>query len=227
MGTEIGLGGLMLVSAVSALINGGIELATSKKNYDDSVSLWNMNNAYNSPTQQMKRLKDAGLNPNLVYGNGSVVGNTSHQPSNPGMTAPHFSIDLQNLLLSAQEKKLEQDAAARKQSIETQKIRNKIFGLQFEELKNKTDMAKRLGLPAGSPWYVMYLMDNIDKFRPYLERGGYGFGDLLYTLMTTPADTESLVENTKKAQREANIDSVFYDTDADARNNGQVFGRYE
>lgn len=34
-------------------------------------------NAYNTPLQQMNRLREAQLNPNLVYGNGSVVGNTS------------------------------------------------------------------------------------------------------------------------------------------------------
>lgn len=32
---------------------------------------WEMQNAYNSPAAQMQRLKDAGLNPHLVYGNGA------------------------------------------------------------------------------------------------------------------------------------------------------------
>lgn len=32
---------------------------------------WNTQNAYNSPAAQMQRLKEAGLNPNLVYGNGA------------------------------------------------------------------------------------------------------------------------------------------------------------
>lgn len=30
---------------------------------------WNRNNAFNSPQQQMQRLKEAGLNPHLIYGN--------------------------------------------------------------------------------------------------------------------------------------------------------------
>ena len=41
--------------------------------------MWNKQNAYNNPEAQMGRLKDAGLNPNLVYGSGSVAGNTSSQ----------------------------------------------------------------------------------------------------------------------------------------------------
>ena len=32
-----------------------------------------MNNAYNDPSAQMERLKQAGLNPNLVYGGGATT----------------------------------------------------------------------------------------------------------------------------------------------------------
>ena len=34
----------------------------------DVISDWNMQNEYNSPEAQMRRYKEAGLNPNLVYG---------------------------------------------------------------------------------------------------------------------------------------------------------------
>lgn len=34
----------------------------------DNISFWNMENNYNTPANQMQRLKDAGLNPNLMYG---------------------------------------------------------------------------------------------------------------------------------------------------------------
>lgn len=42
---------------------------------------WTLANDYNHPIQQMERLKAAGLNPNLVYGSGSVSGNTTSAPS--------------------------------------------------------------------------------------------------------------------------------------------------
>lgn len=38
--------------------------------------MWAMDNEYNSPAKQMARLREAGLNPNLVYGNGSVANTT-------------------------------------------------------------------------------------------------------------------------------------------------------
>ncbi|AKI26874.1 DNA pilot protein VP2 [Microviridae Bog1249_12] len=45
----------------------------------------NQQNEYNSPVQQMARLKAAGLNPNLIYGSGGNVGN---QPTPADVTAP-------------------------------------------------------------------------------------------------------------------------------------------
>lgn len=48
----------------------------NEKAYQRSLNMWNLQNEYNSPTQQMARIRAAGLNPNLVYGNG-VTGNSA------------------------------------------------------------------------------------------------------------------------------------------------------
>lgn len=45
-----------------------------------AMQAWNIANDYNHPVNQMARLKAAGLNPNLVYGSGSVTGNTASAP---------------------------------------------------------------------------------------------------------------------------------------------------
>ena len=37
----------------------------------DALADWDMQNQYNSPAAQMQRLREAGLNPNLVYGKGA------------------------------------------------------------------------------------------------------------------------------------------------------------
>ena len=52
------------------------QTAENEKAYARSVEMWNMQNAYNAPTAQMSRLRQAGLNPNLVYGSG-VTGNSA------------------------------------------------------------------------------------------------------------------------------------------------------
>lgn len=48
--------------------------------YSKDLEMWNRANEYNSPQSQMKRLTDAKLNPNLVYGQGAVANSTSQLP---------------------------------------------------------------------------------------------------------------------------------------------------
>lgn len=53
-----------------------------------NLSQWNRENAYNSPKQQMERLEAAGLNPDMVYGQGQIqnvgsVGPRSMQSASP------------------------------------------------------------------------------------------------------------------------------------------------
>ena len=45
--------------------------------YAKDLEQWNRTNAYNSPEQQMDRYKEAGLNPNLVYGSQGSNGNAT------------------------------------------------------------------------------------------------------------------------------------------------------
>lgn len=90
-------------SIIGGLINSGSQSENNQKQLDfaqkmydqqktDSLDMWNKQNAYNSPQSQMDRLKSAGLNPNLVYGNGSAVNTASpvSVPSQPhvALTAP-------------------------------------------------------------------------------------------------------------------------------------------
>lgn len=56
--------------------------------YAKDVEAWNRQNEYNLPDNQMKRLKDAGLNPNLVYGSG---GATTQAAEMPKYNAPTMS----------------------------------------------------------------------------------------------------------------------------------------
>lgn len=56
------------------------QTAENDKAYARSVEMWNMQNQYNSPTAQMSRLRQAGLNPNLVYGSGVTGNNAGSTP---------------------------------------------------------------------------------------------------------------------------------------------------
>lgn len=85
------LGGALVGGATNLLGNiwqnrKNQQLAESQRKFD--VKMWNMQNAYNDPSAQMERLQKAGLNPNLVYGSGSVAGNVTSSP--PKSSVPHM-----------------------------------------------------------------------------------------------------------------------------------------
>lgn len=58
-------------------IQGNMEL--SKYAYGQDREMWNLQNEYNTPANQMERFKAAGLNPNMIYGHGTP-GNASQMP---------------------------------------------------------------------------------------------------------------------------------------------------
>ena len=84
LGLGIGIG------AASSVLGGVFGRSSAKKQFQYQKELINMQNEYNSPANQMKRLKEAGLNPNLVYSSGNVVGNQSSTGSAPSVP----SVDL-------------------------------------------------------------------------------------------------------------------------------------
>lgn len=66
-----------------------------------NIDMWNLQNEYNSPIAQMQRYQDAGLNPNLLYGNGqSSSGNATSSPEQQlaRYEAPQFEVQgLENI----------------------------------------------------------------------------------------------------------------------------------
>lgn len=69
----------------------GVALAREMRQSD--IDMWHKTNAYNSPIQQMQRLREAGLNPNLVYGNGA----THTAQSAPSAKVPEVQNELASL----------------------------------------------------------------------------------------------------------------------------------
>lgn len=102
LGVGLGLGGLNFLSTIWKTKKDK-ELAewSAAKQDDYSWAHWNAMNAYNHPAEQMKRLREAGLNPMLVYGSGGVTGNTSSGGSVPNVATPEAgSVDLAGSVLN-------------------------------------------------------------------------------------------------------------------------------
>lgn len=82
------VGGALISAGANVISNIGANRAARKWNEKmyaqqkaDNLEMWNMQNAYNDPVQQMARLEKAGLNPNLVYGTGAVANQTGSAPA--------------------------------------------------------------------------------------------------------------------------------------------------
>ena len=99
-----------------------------RRSYDQRM--WDKVNRYNHPLQQMQRLKDAGLNPNMIYGSspGSAVGNAQSIATGKQLQgqAPQYSTGnpietfMNTNVQSAQTSNLNADA--RKKNMETYKL---------------------------------------------------------------------------------------------------------
>ena len=68
------------------------QMDLAKYQNEQNIKMWNMQNEYNTPAMQMQRMQEAGLNPNLMYGQGTT-GNASSAPDamTPQMTKPDLS----------------------------------------------------------------------------------------------------------------------------------------
>jgi hypothetical protein len=70
-----------------------------------NIKFWEMQNAYNTPKQQMSRLKDAGLNPNLIYGakaNTGIAGAVAPSKASPYNVKDPTPTALQAAMLTSQ-----------------------------------------------------------------------------------------------------------------------------
>lgn len=77
--TALAVGAQGIATGTQAAVTGKSNRKTREYNTSmywtqrrNALSDWEMNNDYNSPIKQMARLREAGLNPNLIYGSGSA-----------------------------------------------------------------------------------------------------------------------------------------------------------
>lgn len=170
----------MPLSFLSSAINSGIniemlnkqieyDLLMQKRDQEYNERMWNQQNEYNSPVQQMARLREAGINPATSFGQ-IASGATSKSPPytrhNPVPRAHPAQIELPSVLgIMSQLKELKsQDLQNERISLENSKIRtenmyygdylssrNKIalneilykYGLQPYQIKNLQALTSR------------------------------------------------------------------------------------
>lgn len=83
-----GLPGFLLSTGSSLLSNIGAKKRQQRAD-QTNIDFWKMQNQYNTPAAQMQRLKDAGLNPNLIYGSSPAGASGSAGSIAPSKAAPY------------------------------------------------------------------------------------------------------------------------------------------
>jgi len=148
----IGAGVSAAGQGANALATSGMNrktIAYNKEMYErqkaDSLANWELQNSYNSPQAQMARLQAAGLNPNLVYGNGATATSGSapdtpnaqpYKPNTPQFDLPevfdnYFDVKMKNQALSNQ--KMQGDILGLDALLRTQDLRSKTNTNDFME----------------------------------------------------------------------------------------------
>lgn len=98
--------------------------------------MYNMDNRYNSPVMQRARLEEAGLNPNLMYGNGGIPNTSSGAPGSASGQAPQvdygkpsevMSNVMQYALVNAQTDKMNEETRLAAERAESEAISRELM----------------------------------------------------------------------------------------------------
>lgn len=79
--TNVGGG---MVGTIGSAINNAFSFGMQDMAFDQNLKMWHLENEYNHPAKQMQRFREAGLNPNLMFG--SV--NSGNSTGTPTYEAP-------------------------------------------------------------------------------------------------------------------------------------------
>lgn len=105
------------VSAVGGIVDNIANIGQGRKARKWQEKMMDKQNAYNSPVQQMERLKQAGLNPHLVYGSGNSVQSSASPASSPAIPQSNFGEVATNYITNRLTARLEQNAIATNENI--------------------------------------------------------------------------------------------------------------
>lgn len=167
----IALGAKQLLNFGNSRIGVGQSKELMDYQYNLQRSMFDYANNYNKPINQMIRLREAGLNPNLVYGNGSVAGNVAG--SAPSISVPSVkgpeSVGINDAISAYQlglDTKIKEsqlgnmEAQRLKTNAERIRIENETQSKEFYNLLNN---AKATGLYYNNDYLRRTLTDRVEQ----------------------------------------------------------------
>lgn len=187
LGTTLALGGIgsSLIGGLTSLFGSKSQFNEQQKlinlQYQKNLEQWNRENEYNAPKAQMERLRDAGLNPNLVYGNGNnTAGTAASSPSYGLAEAPNIigeigkvmqynMMQTMNMMQQIQQTQAKVDTMESQRSLwDSMRILNgfRSAGLDFQ---NKIQKMFGMDLASAS---LSNLVQNIEKTKSEIQVNG-------------------------------------------------------
>lgn len=236
-----------LINALGGVLGAGIQAASAQgqqnrqyemdqalmgQQFNQNVNMWNMQNKYNSPSAQMARMREGGLNPALMYGGkgGGMAGNASSAPSpitpqrtkaaNYGNAAMAGMLAFQDIKLkqaqtdnvnSQTEKNQEQSQLIAQQKLTEEQTTNRAtYGAEMEKIRldNQKEFQKYDGNSdsrwPGESFAVQQLLGAAEKD---IYGGGANRIDykVLHQLWEQDQQLKLYIANTKNAQMQADL----------------------
>lgn len=181
------------------------------KQRGDALSDWEMQNQYNSPQEQMARLKAAGLNPNLVYGNGGATAMSSQsvRSSSPGQWSPRpIEVHPSQVVMSYYQQKMQEAAIRNLDTKNTVLLSDaalkagQLDKLRVDTTKSKTETASISQLTGQRTQLLPILMEQI---KANISRMGAQTGVLESDKALKDVERLKVIQETSKSKTDQDI----------------------
>lgn len=219
----IGLGSSLISSAFGSLFGNNsakqqfkYQQKLNQEAFQHDVDMWNRQNAYNTPSAQMERLQAAGLNPNLVYGNGGATNTANSAPTYNAGSAPDvaaarqaagslanagFNTALNFQLQQAQAANLQADTELKNTQGQLNQTNNEIALIDKYLKQNTVDDNIQYQL---EKWKIDLLTG-----RNQIKLGQQQFILNQYQMKKLDAETGNILANTKLTKEQAEQISIY------------------
>lgn len=140
------------VGLMSAQMTNSNNLKLAKQQNDWNVEMWNKQNEYNSPSAQMQRYQEAGLNPlfaSIDGGQAQQLQSANLANQAPGTYDPNYKVNKRNMEIAAAGQVLEGLNNIMSYQVQAQQLRNDSVRLQYQGRDLESTISQRAAQTRG------------------------------------------------------------------------------
>lgn len=196
------------------VIGGLFGRANQKYQNEWNLEMWHRQNEYNSPIQQMARYQEAGLNPNLIYSQGSPGNSQSMPTSAENKYQPDMSFVGDSLRLGMQSEQMKHQNDVMKADrdlkiVQGLKTSNEAYGIDLDNIRKLLELE----------WLPDHLKNQLamqaEQLTGYMNDNALKLQEINYNTDTYDDRVASVSENLNllKARTNSEIAKAFLDTE--------------